>query len=276
MNPYSLVVITDLDGTLLDQETYQYESALPAIRELSRLQIPLVLCSSKTQSEIVPLWRELKGKDPFITENGGAIYFPLRYFPFQIPRAERKEAFEMIGLGTEIVLLRKCLTETARQCGVQVQPLSLAEPGFFARLTGLTLVQAELALRRQYDEPFLVKEGDPEQLFAVLTANGLTVSHGDRFFHLTENHDKGKAVRLLLDLYGKVNPEVKSIGLGNSGNDLSLLQAVDHPVLVRNPDGRWDSKIKEKLPKIRCTEEIGPKGWREAVEGVVKEINLPI
>lgn len=67
------IVITDLDGTLLDQ-TYSFEGARPAITLLKEKRVPVVLCSSKTRPEI-ELYRERLGfKDPFIVENGGAIY----------------------------------------------------------------------------------------------------------------------------------------------------------------------------------------------------------
>ena len=71
-----LLVVTDLDGTLLDQQTYSYELCLPALRRLRASRIPIVMCSTKTSAEMLPLWRELELDAPFICESGGAIYFP--------------------------------------------------------------------------------------------------------------------------------------------------------------------------------------------------------
>lgn len=53
-----LVVFTDLDATLLDEETYGYEAAAPALQELRRLGAPLVLCTGRTRAEVEPLHRE--------------------------------------------------------------------------------------------------------------------------------------------------------------------------------------------------------------------------
>jgi mannosyl-3-phosphoglycerate phosphatase len=80
LNAKRLIVFTDLDGTLLDQVTYSYRASLPALRKLQALKMPVILCSSKTRAEIEPLWRELILEDPFIVENGGAIYFLPEYF----------------------------------------------------------------------------------------------------------------------------------------------------------------------------------------------------
>ncbi|MGH7828798.1 MAG: HAD hydrolase family protein, partial [Candidatus Binatia bacterium] len=54
-----LIIITDLDGTLLDESTYSFQASLPAIQRVTSQGIPLILCSSKTRSEILPLWKEL-------------------------------------------------------------------------------------------------------------------------------------------------------------------------------------------------------------------------
>ena len=71
-----LLVVTDLDGTLLDHETYSYAEAAPALAELRRRGIPLVLASSKTRAEMELLHAELGLSDPFICENGAAICTP--------------------------------------------------------------------------------------------------------------------------------------------------------------------------------------------------------
>ena len=50
-----LLVVTDLDGTLLDHDTYDWEPARPAIEELKQRAFPLVLNSSKTIAELTPI-----------------------------------------------------------------------------------------------------------------------------------------------------------------------------------------------------------------------------
>ena len=55
----SFVIFTDLDGTLLDHASYSYAPAEPALALLHKLEIPLILASSKTAFEIAPLREEL-------------------------------------------------------------------------------------------------------------------------------------------------------------------------------------------------------------------------
>ena len=70
------VVFTDLDGTLLDHDTYGWEEARPALERCKRLFIPIVLVSSKTRAEMDHLRVKLSISSPFISENGGGIFFP--------------------------------------------------------------------------------------------------------------------------------------------------------------------------------------------------------
>ena len=264
-----LIIITDLDGTLLDQDTYSYEVSLPAIQRLISLHIPLVLCSSKTSSEIIALWEELGLKDPFISENGGAIYILPNTFSFPIESVKSKGPLEALELGTEVSALRHLLNEAVHECKVKISSFGTMSVEEVCTLTGLSRDQAALALRREYNEPFLVNEGDQEKLFGALRKRGLMVSQGGRFFHLSGGHDKGKALRILLDLYRQSDPEIISIGLGNSANDLPLLSQVNQGILVKNADGSYDPEILKIIPDIKRTQEVGPRGWNEAIENLL-------
>jgi len=75
------VIFTDLDGTLLELETYSYAKALPSINYLRKKGIPIVFCSAKTRAEQEVYRKELQINDPFIVENGGAVFVFQGYFP---------------------------------------------------------------------------------------------------------------------------------------------------------------------------------------------------
>jgi mannosyl-3-phosphoglycerate phosphatase len=266
-----LIVITDVDGTLIDQRTYSYELSLPAVRRLQANRIPIILCSTKTSAEILLLWREMELGDPFICENGGAIYLPRGYLKVALFGLKTDGAFEVFELGTDVDRLRVALADAARACGVILRTFGQMEVDEIAALTGLSLDQAARALQRRYEEPFLVQSGDSKKMTAMLRAKKLTVTKGDRFYHLSGGHSKRDAVEALLNLHRDQYGQVLSIGLGNSDNDGPMLSAVDRPVLVRNPDGRWDGTVVEAIPDIERTVGIGPQGWREAIDEILDQ-----
>lgn len=265
-----LIVITDLDGTLLDEETYSYEASLPAIQQVTSLGIPLILCSSKTRGEMLPLWKELALADPFIVENGGAIYFPAGYFSSPVAGSKSQKPFEVLELGIDVRKLRRTLTETAAGSRATVRSFGSMTVDEISALTGLTRDQARLAAKREYDEPFLVDGGDREKLFRALIGKGFTLTQGDRFFHLIGSHSKGNAVRILLDLYRQRERNFMSVGLGNSANDLPLLLQVDRPILIRKQDGSYDSEVTRVMPHIEKSRESGPLGWRATIEAILQ------
>ena len=54
------LVVTDLDGTLLDHHTYSFDAAKSALEQLEERGIPVIINSSKTAREIEQLQLTLK------------------------------------------------------------------------------------------------------------------------------------------------------------------------------------------------------------------------
>ncbi|MDP6101448.1 MAG: HAD hydrolase family protein, partial [Dehalococcoidia bacterium] len=103
------VVFTDLDGTLLDLETYSFTPALPAVQALLKRGVPIVFSSAKTRSEQEVYRQQLKNHDPFIVENGGCIFIPEDYFPFEYQHDRVVDGYMLIELGTPYKEIRKSL-----------------------------------------------------------------------------------------------------------------------------------------------------------------------
>lgn len=263
-----LVVFTDLDGTLLDHHTYRWDAAEPALRRLRTLGLPVVFCTSKTRAEVLPLTEELGLRHPFVAENGGAIYVPRNYFPFALPTARVEAGFQVLELGQPYRRLVQALDEAAKTSGVQVRGFSRMGDTEVARLCGLSRAAAKLARRREYDEPFLLEKGTPKQkdrFFRWLQQRGLRCQEGGRFQHLMGDNDKGVAVRRLIDLYRQQYGEIRTVGLGDSPNDLDFLAVVDLPVLVAQPNGGHNDLVRRKVPRVQLAVGAGPAGWNSAV-----------
>ena len=88
------IIFTDLDGTLLDHNTYSFKKAFPALRIIKKKKIPLIICTSKTKGEIEHYRKKLKNNHPFVSENGGAIFIPKDYFDFKFRYSFKKGKLE--------------------------------------------------------------------------------------------------------------------------------------------------------------------------------------
>ncbi len=267
-----IVVFSDLDGTLLDHRSYSFETARPALRLLRERGIPLVICTSKTRAEVEPIRSALGNPDPFVVENGGAAFIPEGYFG-RTPAPARKEAgYLAIEFGAPYPQLRELILKLRQRLPGQIRAFGDLTAQDVSDLTGLSRQEAELAKKREYDEPFLLS--DTSSLVIIreeAEAAGLKVTEGGRFFHLTGDNDKGKAVRSLRRLYAEAaGRPPKTIGLGDSPNDLPLLENVDFPVLVQKPGGRYDPSV--RLSHLIRAPGEGPDGWREAVLDLLSRI----
>ncbi|MBI2956812.1 MAG: HAD-IIB family hydrolase [Acidobacteria bacterium] len=268
------IFFTDLDGTLLDHYTYSWQPAHPALRQLRLRGCPLVVCTSKTRAEVIPLREELSLTDPFVAENGGALYIPRNYFPFALPTALVESGFQVLELGQRYPKLVQALEEAAETSGVCVRGFSQMSDKEVAQHCHLTRAAAKRARQREYDEPFLIEKGTPrqkERFFRWLQQRGLRWREGSRFLHLMGDNDKGVAVAKLVELYRQLYTEVRTVGLGDSPNDLDFLQVVDLPVLVQKFDSSYDERVRQKLRHARLARGAGPVGWNETVLAILHE-----
>ncbi len=261
------ILFTDLDGTLLHPHTYSSEPARPALEALKRLGIPVIFCTSKTRPE-VDLWRERLGNtDPFIIENGGAIYIPPGYFPFPLPGTRRRDGYDVIECGTSYAELVAALKAASAESGCGVlgfHEMSLAD---VAVRSLLPVRQAELARQREYDEPFeVLGPWGTHRLLEAIERRGKHWTRGDRFYHITGTNSKAAAVRRLAALYRRAFGELTIIGVGNAHNDTDLLRVVDIPIIIQS---RFSSALRRAVPCAIVTRDPGPHGWNEAVLEVV-------
>lgn len=270
----SLVVISDVDGCLVDARQYSSAAASEALQVLRERDIPLVLCSSKTSRELHRLQQQLGLECPFICENGAAIYVPVGYFPFDIPGSVRRNGNEVIVFGgphRDVVSILRC---AARETDVDLLLFADMSASNVADDTGLSPGEAVLAKEREHDEPFRLKAPESaawERLERRLAASGVRVVRGGRYDHAVMNADKGRATVALRHIFRKAYGPLTTMGLGDALNDVPLLRSVDLPVVVRSSSEDVTREVHELVPWAQVTDAVGPLGWQAAVLKVVAE-----
>ena len=218
--------------------------------ELDRRKIPLVLVTSRTRAEIEPLRRKIGHNHPFITENGGAIFFPDGYFNIRIPGAERCGRYLSVALGRPYEEVCMALDEIAEESKVGVAGFHHMKIREVAENTGLRPREAELARSREFDEPFFFTSADEQAkagFVAQAAERGFNARSGKTFWHFSSGCDPSRAVRTLTKLFrDATHTRLRSVGIGSADEDLPWLSAVDHAVRLpasdSNPAG-WSAAI---------------------------------
>lgn len=257
------IVITDLDGTLLHPRTYSFEEAQAALELIKAKKVPLILCSSKTRIEIEEHRRSLGNHSPFISENGGGIFIPDRYFDFPV-EGKAINGYKVIITGKPYSEIRAIFNGVRERTGINVRGFGDMDTNQVAVLTGLKKEDAERATAREFDEPFVFAEGEERvsEFLAYIEEAGLHWTRG-MFYHILGDNDKGKAIRILMRFYKRAYGNICTAGLGDSLNDLPLLQNVDYPYLMQKEDGSYTAEI--TIPNIIKASGVGPAGWNNSV-----------
>lgn len=262
-----LIVFTDLDGTLLNHDDYDFSAALPAIKSLQQRQFPIVFTSSKTRAELQQLARVMQIEAPIIYETGCGICWPENYFSHLSSSHH--------SLCTPYAIILDELHKLRAQHHFKFSgfhDLSVTE---IASLTGLNLTEAERAKTREFGEPIHWQDDEQalDQFEQLIRAAGLHLIRGGRFIHAQSPVDKASAVKWLMQQYhqGEADTEWRSVGLGDSPNDRQLLQSVDIAYLVRNLHLQDEQAQLMRLCELKQTSQTGAAGWNEAISGLLED-----
>ncbi len=253
-NRPAIVVFTDLDGTLLD-DNYSFAKAKPIIDQLLALNGRIVFCSNKTRLELEYYREKLAIKDPFSSENGAAIFLPKGYFKLNNIFTKQTQQYDVIELGTAYSTIRQALEKISKMSACTVLGFGDMTAEEVAKDTGLPLEQARLAKQREYTEPFRILNGPKEALLNLIKQGGLSYAQGARYFQLTGNHDKGKVVSILKALFSEEFGSLKTFGVGNESNDLPMLNLVDSSFFVDKTERLQEvwAELLAEVKNLICT-----------------------
>jgi len=260
-NDMQWLVISDLDGTLLNHDSYAVDEALPAIRLLKEKQIPIIFNTSKTWAETLSIRQALDIHDPFIVENGSCIYCPKIQFTDAPPTAVSRDAYWATTIGQSIGDIRAILNsiDTPQTHYTRLSDCTIDEA---VSLTGLSPEQACQAVDREFSEPLIWHKDEVAlaEFKHQLSTHKLTTLKGGRFLHVLGECDKGLAARLLKQYYPV---PVSTIVLGDSPNDTAMLDMADISIIVRSPSSHLLSDLVEA--DIQTTA-VAPAGWTEGIK----------
>lgn len=266
------VVFTDLDGTLLNHHDYRHDAAMPLIQQLQEAQIPVIPVTSKTRCEVESWVTRLGLTNPFVVENGSGILIPQDYSGFQIP-IDASGLYHVITLGCSYAEARQGLRQLEQVLDQTLQGFGDLATAEIQALTSLSQEEAQLAQTREFSEPFVPPTGiSASALSAAAQTLGFRILTGGRFCHLIgQNAGKGKAVQWLVQQYQNVHPQhlITTMGLGDSPNDLEMLEVVDHPRIIPGKMGQPHPQLLER--GWTAASAPAPEGWVEVVEAMLSK-----
>jgi mannosyl-3-phosphoglycerate phosphatase len=276
----SILIFTDLDGTLLDHDSADWKPAEAALQLAQHRGIPVIPSCSRTFEECMQLQQQMNLRGPIIFENGAGVALPQTQFRRPTaPGTEEQDGFWICRVAQPYTHVRAILQSLRQTKHYQFRGFGDMSELQIADYTNQPFPMAQLAKKRRHTEIlYWLDDAKSFDAFAKdVEKQGLKLSRGSHAIHIGSPCDKGQAMRWLVSLYQKLlgsKPLVAAIG--DTSNDLPMLQSADFAVVVRSPYA-IPLKYRPTSPAQRCavTDEPGPAGWNRAVKRLLEQISVP-
>ena len=261
------LIFTDLDGTLLDHDNYSYGNNKKMISTIINNKNEIIFNTSKTFSECKKLLKELKLSNmPFSTENGAVLYFPKirfnkiknsssfeRYWKLRIAKLSSKSWHQFLkqkqkkynfliaqDLSSKILKKYTNLDDTSKMLNREASQIILWEDS----LVNLKKFKNELKSEKQ----------------------GVLIQ-GSRFMQVSSVCNKRIAKKLIshaydYQFYGTYSKN--TIALGDSKNDIDMLNSASYPCLIKNRSGYF-LKLRSNKKNIIKSSKFAPDGWSQVL-----------
>ena len=272
MKNSQILIFTDLDGSLLNHNNFEFREIKDFILNCIKNGIKIIPNTSKTKSEIEVFLDQLGQNLPFVVENGAAIHnLDLVHHKFKF----KKNSIVFSRSVTEIVELfeKHIPIEFKKRC-LFLKDMSSIEQ---MKILGLNTNYLPFALNRDYSMP-LVFDGSKElvnEFTSFLKKNGMKLHEGGRIYNLCDDCSKGKAMTTLTKkLKNEFNSSSYTIVIGDSPNDISMLNVSNQPCIIPLPNKKNLCHLKDK--KIIRATQSAPQGWEEVVRESLKKINFEL
>lgn len=261
-SPHIRLVLSDMDGTILDSDHTLSPRTCAAVRQLEERGIALALVSARMPPAVLPYVRQLGLKGPCAGFNGGVFFTPdgtiLKSHQF---RAEDMSA--LMDTLSHFPVEVWCQTEQEWLVGDAQTPLVMRE----RELTGIAPREVEALPIRDETVNRLMVCSDDTGLIARLETE-LAVPFAGRASMLRSaphklnitpaQATKGEAVVELARLYGVTPQEVAA--LGDAPNDIPMLKAAGMAIAM----GQAPQSVKEQAAHVTGKPDQG--GWAYAAE----------
>jgi len=259
-----IIIFTDLDGSLLDKDTFEFHEIEDYFRDLVSKGIKIIPNSSKTKAELSNFNIQYNLNLSFIAENGSSIH-GLNLIHENLPN----NIFLSRTVDEIYKIYNQNVTDNLKEKITFILNLKSNEQ---QEIFGLSLEKMNLAIKRDHSIPiqFNGTEIEKNEFIKIINNSGLTIQTGGRIMNICDNVNKSKAMSKTMELINKeIDNEIITIGVGDNQNDIDMLKQSDYACLVKND--KFDSSLVDIDNLIKSTEP-SPRGWADVIKTAIQKI----
>ena len=259
-----ILIFTDLDGSLLDKETFKFDVIKDYFKELVRNGIIIIPNSSKTEAELLDFNEQNNLDLSFIADNGSSIHRLNKIhqnLPDKIIISRTKDEIRNIYEENISLDFKNKITHIL-ELEIEKQQ----------KILELPLDKVKLAIKRDHSLPikFNGTEIEKNEFTKILKNSGLTIQTGGRIMNVCDNVNKSIAMSKALQLIRKqLDDEIITIGVGDNENDIEMIKQTNYPCLVKN-DNFNSSLI--NIDNLIKSSQLSPLGWADVIKTAIQKI----
>jgi predicted mannosyl-3-phosphoglycerate phosphatase (HAD superfamily) len=252
----------------LNNKRASCELAHDALYEIGARSIPLVISSSKSLEELIELVQEFPVIPYLIGENGASFAVPMdsmlnKHFSWNHTMGAYNVSYDPDSMSRILAVLEEARSQIG-DCFIEFSKINSNHSN---RLADLNYNDLKRSLNRDVNEVLIWQGNDYQwwQFVNFIEEKSLRVQNSEFFIQVMDpKHTKKTAMFAFLNLFQKTFPEIPwySVGFGSLEEDVSMLEHVDYPVVVRRP------KLKElwlERQDYQLTHLFTSEGWNESL-----------
>ena len=259
-----IIIFTDLDGSLLDKDTFEFHEIKDYFRDLVSKGIKIIPNSSKTKAELSNFNKQYNLNLSFIAENGSSIH-GLNLIHENLPN----NIFLSRTVDEIYKIYNQNVTDNLKEKVTFILNLKSNEQ---QEIFGLSLEKMSLAIKRDHSIPiqFNGTESEKKEFIKIMKNSGLTIQTGGRIMNVCDNVNKSVAMSEAIRLMTKeLDNEIITIGVGDNENDIEMIKMTDYPCLVKNEN--FDSSL-INIDNLIKSDEPSPNGWSDVIKTALQKI----
>jgi glycerate kinase len=245
------LLILNLDAFDVDEETL--EAVAFTLLPLKRQQIPMLLYSRKTKSEILNICEQLAIFQPFVAENGGALYVPKGYLKLELDGFSENDKTMELPFGTTKDFIENITEKLAMISGMKSLKMTDITPLDVADILEIEIKEAERMMDRKYSQQILKAEQKTpinDTFKQLLNQQGLSILETEHDFSIGHFNIE-KPVQYWIELLKNKYPEIETFAIGNDAIDAPIFKLVNQAFLLKK-EKEWEQVHADNLNMINA------------------------
>jgi predicted mannosyl-3-phosphoglycerate phosphatase (HAD superfamily) len=248
-------------------------TASDALIEIEKRRVPLILTTRDTRAQLELLRRKIGHGHPFITEGGGGLFIPDGYFALRLDEATRRGRYLCVPFGRSSQEAGEAVEDIAAQAGAEVVRCADMTAREISRNEGTSERDAQASRQREFSERFFFAgnaDSTAPAFEKIAGEHNWQLRRREPFWELVSGNDEGRALRYLMRLYREaLRSGVRSIGIGASLEDISMLKTCDQAFVLPLRRGHCDEELLSRVPNATKIDDPGVRGWNQTILGVL-------